>query len=204
MARRPARPASLLALAAAVAAGALGPPRALAAQDYPRLVVEGRGGLALPLPSFRASTGDLRVDRAPSFGLHFVYRGLNGWGADVGFSQHRFDCSPGGCPGDEYVLTTWDLGWQRTLGSSGAIWLRGNFLFGRVERGFQCCEEVDRAQVSRLSAGAEAAAGVRIPIRGRLALTPGGRLGWLNAQFPKGPLLRLRWAVADLGVALGF
>jgi hypothetical protein len=70
-----------------------------------------------------------------------------------------------------------------------------------MERGF--AEPVGRA-ASLLSLGAEIGAGVRVPVRGRLALTPGVRWGWLNTQFRDGPLARLRWVTADLGVALGF
>lgn len=191
--------AGALAAAAAQPLGAQAPP-----PDYPRLVIEGRVGATFPVGPFR--TGGNRggaVEPAPTFGLHFVYRGLNGWGSQLGFSQHRFDCSADGCPRPD-VLTTWDLGAQRTLGASGRVWLRVAGVFGRLERDFAPGSPLAGHRVSRLSVGGEARAGVRIPIRGRLVLTPGGGYGWFNTRFPHGPLVRIRWALADLGVAIGF
>src|SRR5687768_14055983 len=134
------------------------------AQETP-LVIEIRAGAALPVGSFR--TGPDRggaIATAPSFGLHFLYRGPSGWGPYVGFSQHRFDCAADGCPGAQYVATTWDIGAQRTLGGWG--WLRAGVLFGRLEQ---------ELATSSLSMGAEAGAGLRFPLRGLMALTPGVR-----------------------------
>jgi hypothetical protein len=175
-----------------------------AAQDYPPLVVEGRVGAALPLGSFRTGPDQGgAISGRPSFGLHFVYRGGSGWGPYIGFTQNRFDCAADGCPGAEYVGTTWDLGMQRTIDRAGRLWIRTGALFGRVERDFDSAQGAQR-RTSRLSAGLDAGVGVRIPVRGRLALTPGVRYDWLNTRFPDGPLLRMRWLTADLGVALGF
>src|SRR5690606_8756239 len=106
--------------------------RPAAAQDTPFLL-ELRAGTALPVASFR--TGPDRggeIGRAPTFGAHFVYRGPSGWGPYVGFSQHRFDCAADGCPGDEWVATTWDLGMQRVLGRYA--WVRGGGVMGRLGR----------------------------------------------------------------------
>lgn len=192
-----------LALAAAGAAG----PRPLAGQDVP-LVVEARGGLAIPVASFR--TGPERggtIDRGPSFGVHFVYRGPSGWGPYVGFDQQRFDCADDGCPAHEaegareYVATSWDLGMQRTLARFG--WLRAGLLFGRLERDVPSGPGVER-RVSSLGLGVEGGGGVRVPVRGRVTLTPGLRFGWLNTRFRDGPLLRMRWVTADVGVGFGF
>ncbi len=155
-----------------------------------------------PLASFR--TGPDRgggIARAPTFGLHFVYRGPSGWGPSIGFSQHRFDCAADGCIGDEYVATTWDLGMQRTLGLYG--WTRAGLLFGRVERDFAARAGTDRV-ASLLGLGVEGGVGLRIPVKGRLALTPGVRYGWLNAQFRDDGVARMRWAAGDMGIALGF
>jgi hypothetical protein len=178
--------------------------RPLAAQDYPRLVVEGRAGAAVPILAFRTGpdTGG-KIAVAPTFGLHFVYRAPSGWGPYIGFSQHRFDCGADGCPNAEYVATTWDTGMQRTLGASGPVWMRLGVLFGRLER-----EVVAPAgpsdQTSMLSLGLEAGLGMRVPIRGRLSVTPGLRYDWMNTKFREGPLVRMRWLTADMGVALGF
>jgi hypothetical protein len=193
-------PAAAL-VACALCAAAAGP---LAAQDYPPLVVEGRAGAAIPMASFRTGpdTGG-RMGRAPSFGLHFVYRAPSAWGPYLGFSQHRFDCRADGCPAAEYVTTSWDFGMQRTLGRRNLVWMRLGFLFGRMERDFDG-PGGPRRKVSMLSAGPEAGLGVRVPVRGRLSLTPGVRYAWLNTQFQDGPLVRLRWFAADMGVALGF
>jgi hypothetical protein len=179
---------------------------ALAAQDFP-LVVEGRGGMALPVASFR--NGPERggeIGRAPTFGLHFVYRGPSGWGPYVGFSQHRFDCAADGCPAgagtsaQEYVATNWDIGAQRTLGHFG--WVRAGFLFGRMERDFARVEGRLR-RTSSLSAGVEGGLGLNVPIRGRVRLTPGIRYSWLNTRFRDDGLVRLRWLAADVGLVLG-
>jgi hypothetical protein len=192
-----------------IAAAALAHP--LRAQDYPRLVVEGRGGLAFPLGDFRSgSDASLPMERAPALALHFVYRGLTGWGAQLGFSQLRFDCSASGCPDGKDVMTAWDIGAQRTFGAQGPVWLRTGLLFGRLERELALPgasagqpSQLTR-EVSLLSLGAEAGGGVRIPIRGRLSLTPGARYGWLNTKFANHPVVRMRWLAADLGIALGF
>ncbi len=182
-------------------------PAPLQAQDSP-LVMEARGGLSVPLASFR--TGPDRggeITNAPTFGVHFVYRGPSGWGPYVGFDQHRFDCADDGCPphpGDasrEYVDTNWDIGMQRTIGNFG--WVRAGFLFGRVERDFVEGAGLAR-HASSLGAGVEGGAGLRVPIRGRLSLSPGARYGWLNTRFRDGDLVRLRWLTADVGVVLGF
>ena len=178
--------------------------RPVAAQDYPPLVVEGRAGAALPVRAFRDGPdagGEMRP--APSFGLHFVYRAPSGWGPYIGFSQDRFDCAMDGCPGAEYVGTMWDTGMQRTIGRAGALWIRLGVLFARIERDFAAAAGSER-KTSDLSLGLEVGGGVRVPIRGRLSVTPGVRYDWLNAQFQDGPLIEMRWVTADLGVALGF
>ena len=177
------------------------------AQELPPLVIEMRGGAALPVSSFRTGPDQGgEIVRAPTFGLHFVYRSSAGWGPYAGFSQHRFDCADDGCPGAEYVATTWDFGAQRTLGLHG--WIRAGVLFGRLEREFAGAGappgEGGVAGVSSLSLGAEGGAGVRVPLRGRLALTPGLRYGWLNTRFRDDGLMRMRWVAADLGLAIAF
>ena len=178
----------------------------LAAQDFP-LSVEGRGGMALPVASF-ASGPDQggEIGRAPTFGLHFVYRGQSGWGPYVGFSQHRFDCAADGCPAGagtsarEYVATSWDIGTQRTVGRWG--WVRAGFLFGRLERDF-AGPEGPLHRTSSLSLGVEGGLGLNVPIKGRVRLTPGIRYSWLNTRFRDDGFVRMRWFSADVGMVLG-
>ena len=180
---------------------------ALAAQDSP-LAVEVRGGAAFPVGSFRTgldSGGQLA--RAPTFGLHLLYRGGSGWGPYVGFSQHRFDCAADGCPLDEYVLTSWDVGIRRTVGRH--VWLRAGFVAGRAERYLVAgwlapTEEAAAHAVSLLSLGAEVGAGLRLGIGGRIGLSPAVRYGWLNTRYREGGRVRMRWLAVGLGVALGF
>jgi hypothetical protein len=179
------------------------------AQDLPPLVIEPRGGAALPVASFRTGPDHGgEIARAPSFGLHFVYRSSAGWGPYGGFSQHRFDCGGDGCPGGEYVATSWDFGAQRTLGSFG--WLRAGVLFARLERdvvvgaGSTPGGRGAARAASSLSMGAEAGAGLRVPLRGRMSLTPGVRYGWLNTRFRDGGPVGMRWLAADVGLAIGF
>jgi len=183
--------------------------RPAGAQELPPLVVEMRGGAALPVSSFRTGPDQGgAIERAPSFGLHFVYRSSGGWGPYVGFSQHRFDCGADGCPGAEYVATLWDVGAQRTLGDYA--WLRAGMLFGRMERDFvagvpdEAGGAARRRRTSALGLGAEAGAGLRIPLRGRMAFTPGVRYGWLNTRFRDAGLMEMRWVSADLGLAIAF
>jgi hypothetical protein len=192
-----------------VVLAALARPDAARAQDLPPLAIEMRGGAALPVSSFRTGPDQGgEIVRAPTFGLHFVYRSSAGWGPYAGFSQHRFDCADDGCPGAEYVVTTWDFGAQRTLGGYG--WIRAGVLFGRLEREFAPAgaptanEGEGIPGVSSLSLGAEGGAGVRVPLRGRLALTPGVRYGWLNTRFREDGLVQMRWVAADLGLAIAF
>jgi hypothetical protein len=179
------------------------------AQEIPALVVEMRGGAALPVSSFRTGADQSgEIARAPSFGLHFVYRSSAGWGPYVGFSQHRFDCGADGCPGAEYVATMWDLGAQRVLGDYA--WLRAGLLFGRMERDFlvgvpdEAGATARRRRTSSLGLGLEGGAGLRVPIGGRMALTPGVRYGWLNTRFKDAALMEMRWVSADLGLAIVF
>ena len=201
---RRARAARSALRAASLLLGLAAAPSAARAQDYPPLVVEARAGAAVPIQSFRTGPdAGGAIERAPTFGLHFVYRGPSGWGPYIGFSQHRFDCAADGCPGAEYVATMWDTGMQRTLGFRGPVWIRLGVLFARVERDFARPSGAVRA-TSRLGLGLEAGAGARVPIRGRLSITPGVRYDWLNSKFRDGPTLRMRWVTADLGVALGF
>jgi len=190
-------PAALLLLALACAASPGG------AQQLPPLVVEPRVGVALPVASFRTGPDEGgEIGAAPTFGLHFVYRSSAGWGPYVGFSQHRFDCGGDGCPGDEYVATSWDFGAQRTFGRFG--WVRASILFARLEREFAVGGAPPVEGVSSLSAGIEGGAGFRIPLPMRLSLVPGARYGWLNTRFRDDGLVRMRWLAADVGLAFPF
>ncbi len=200
-------PAALAALT--LPALVLAAPPAGAQQDDRPLAVEMRGGVSLPVSSFRTGSDQRgEIERAPSFGLHFVYRSSGGWGPYIGFSQHRFECAADGCPGAEYVATMWDFGAQRTLGRY--VWLRAGMLFGRTERDVLVLVPdggggaEPRRRASSLGLGVEGGAGLRIPLRGRMALTPGVRYGWLNTRFRDGGLMEMRWVSADLGLAFGF
>src|SRR5687768_3125851 len=177
--RTPRRRPPILPILALLLGGAAGP--RLSAQEIPPLSIEARGGVVLPLGGFRTGPeSGGRIARAGTFGAHFVYRGPSGWGPYIGFTQHRYDCTADDCPGREYVATSWDLGMQRTLGPWA--WARAGLLFGRMEK--ELADPVDPRRVaSLLGLGAEAGVGLRVPVRGRLALTPGARVGWLNNQF---------------------
>ncbi len=173
----------------------------MTAQDTP-LAVEGRGGVALPVASFRTGPDQGgKIAPAPAFGVHFVYRGPSGWGPYVGFSQNRFGCRADGCPRDHYVATDWDLGVQRTIGGAG--WVRVGAVFGRVERYFETAE-TPLHRTSSLGVGVEAGVGLRVTLPGRIGLTPGVRYSSFNTRFPDDTPLRLRWVSADFGIAFGF
>jgi hypothetical protein len=122
----------------------------------------------------------------------------------AGFSQHRFACEDAGCsPGSPYVATGVDGGFQVNVLTRGAIipWVRLGALTTRVETGGL---PGSPEGVSRLGWGGEVGAGVYLGAFRYMALNPGIRMVAVNTELPGGALLRMRYVVVDVGLALAF
>lgn len=193
-------PAAFVPLAMAVGLAAL--PPAAAAQDAP-LLVEATGGYAVALGSFADGTRPGEgVAGGASFGVRFVVPAVR-WSLYAGFSQHRFGCEDAGCAsGGRYVATGFDVGYRVGLRAGPAIpWLSVGGLTTRVETGALAGPN---AGVSEHAFGVALGAGVFLGGRSPIAVNPGVRMAAVNTRLPGGPLLRMRYLVAELAVALAF
>ncbi len=178
-------------------------PRALAAQASP-LVLEVRGGVSSPLGSFADGTRPGEgVSAGPSLSVDFAFSGNSRRTVTVGFAQHRFGCEELGCAEDDYVATGVNLGWRLNLATRGDVipWVR---LAGRTVRVELPERDAGPEAVTDLGFGGEIGAGVYIGTFSRLALNPSVRVAATNSGLPGGGTLRLRYWVADLGLALAF
>lgn len=198
--RHPSRLAGILALVLAILGTGFGP----ASAQGSRLSLEVRGGAALPVGSFEdgGSLGE-PVESGASFGARFVYRTATTTALQLGFSQDRASC--GTCPaGSPYVATLWDAGMRVGLGLGEVhSWILLGVVFGRVERDLELDGRVTSAQ-SPLEAGGMLGVGFDAPLAGTLRIAPAVRWVGLNTRFPERDLLRMRYAVLDLGVVVGF
>lgn len=199
---RKAAPAVLLAtLLAGVAALTTG---GLEAQES-ALVLEARGGVAVPIGSF--STGQRTgegTSPGASFGIDFALPGGGRWTPYVGFSQHRFPCADAGCAAEgRYVATGFHGGFRLApFPSAGVIpWLRVGAVTSHLETDGLGGPNAGRTQ---LGVGAEVGVGVHIGGASRFALNPAVRAVAMNTRLPGGDLLRMRYLVGDLGLALAF
>lgn len=168
------------------------------------LVVQARAGVLVPLGGFRDGF-EPGGENGPggSFGVAFALERAGGWHLYVGFSQHRVDCAADGCIDEgEHVATAWDLGARRDLSSGATVpWVRAGLTIPRVEiAGGSGRPDA----VTELGIGGEAGAGVRFGVGGRFYLEPAVRLGAVDATIPEGPVFRMRYMVADLGIVIGF
>lgn len=183
---------------------AVAAPCATAAQAAP-LVVEVRGGTAAPVAPFRSGT---RVGEGAgsgaSFGVDFILSGEGRRSTYLGFSQHRFNCADAGCPrSGRFVATGLDAGFRFSLCSRCSVspWMRVGGLTTRMESpGLPGSSK----GVSRLAFGGEAGIGIYFGAWRSIALDPGLRFAAVNTELPGGALLRLRYVVLDLGLALAF
>lgn len=176
----------------------------VAAQAAP-LVIEVRVGGAVPASPFASGT---RVGEGAgagvSFGVDLAFSGSGRRTLYLGFGQHRFPCQDAGCrSGGRYVATGFQGGYRINLVTRGSVipWLRGGVVTTRVESpGVPGSSD----GVSRLGVGGEVGAGVYIGTSRAIAFNPGVRWVGVNSELPGGSLLRLRYVVADLAVALAF
>jgi hypothetical protein len=187
-------------LATALSLAAL--PSAGVAQQEAPLVLEARGGYAAPLASFAdgARPGE-GVGGGASFGVTFLVPGAR-WSLYAGFSQHRFGCEEAGCaPGARLVATGFDVGYRVGLRAGPAIpWVSLGALTTRVETALAG----PNAGVSDHAFGLEVGAGVYLGARSPVAVNPGLRLAAVNTRLPGGSLLRMRYLVAEVALALAF
>jgi hypothetical protein len=178
-------------------------PSAVGAQASP--LVEVRGGASSSVAHFRSGTriGE-GVGSGASFGVDFILSGKGRRSTYLGFSQHRFGCANAGCAaGHQFVATGLDGGFRFGLCTKCLVspWVRFGALTTRVESGGL---PGSPAGVSRLAFGGEAGIGVYIGAQRAVALNPGLRFAAVNTTLPGGALLRMRYAVLDVGLALAF
>ena len=183
---------------------ALTAPGALQAQASP-LVLELHGGASVPVSSFanggRVGEGGTT---AASFGVDFALAGSGRRTFYVGFSEHRFACESAGCAGNgEYVATGFDVGFRFNLRSTGAVvpWIRLGAVTSKVDVPLL---PGALGGVSALGVGGEAGIGLYIGMSSPIALVPGIRLTAVNTELPGGSLLRMRYVVADVALAVAF
>ncbi len=137
-------------------------------------------------------------------GIDFAFSGQGRRAFYVGFSQHRFGCRDAGCPSDaKYVATGFNAGFRFDLLTRGEVipWIRVGAVTTRLETdpfpGYD-------GGVSDLGIGGEVGLGLFVGMWNPVALNPGIRLSAVNTELPGGSLLRMRYLVADLSIALSF
>jgi hypothetical protein len=169
------------------------------------LVVETRGGVALPVGSF--ADGDALgegTSQGPSMGVELAFSGSGRRTFYVGFSQHRFVCRDAGCRASgRYVATGFNTGFRFGLVSRGRFipWIRLGAVTSQVESpGVGSSPD----GVGHVGYGGEAGVGVYLGAWSSVALNPGVRLTRVVAKLPGGRRLSMRYVVADLGFSLAF
>lgn len=179
-------------------------PRTAVAQSSP-LVVELRGGVSTALGHFRNGVRPGEGARSgASMGVDFILSGKGRRSTYLGFSQHRFQCVNAGCPaGHPFIATGLNGGFRFGLCTRCSVspWLQLGALTTRVE---SAGVTGSPAGVSRLAFGGEAGFGIYLGAWRSVALDPGVRFAAVNTRLPGGPLLRMRYAVLDVGLVLAF
>jgi hypothetical protein len=176
----------------------------VAAQEAP-IIVEGHGGVAIPVGTFSNGTrpGEGTAP-GPSFGVDFAAAGGGRWTPYIGFSQHRFGCEDAGCAsGGQLVATGFRAGLRLVPFPSRAVlpWLGMGVLTTHVEAGDL---GPANAGLSELGVGGELGVGVHIGAASQIALAPAVRVAAVNARLPAGAVLRMRYLVADVALVLSF
>ncbi len=197
--RTSASPALLLAL---VLGGFAVAPAPAAAQGT--LVLEGRGGVSVPVGSFTNGPGGGRLAEAPVVSVQFgLLRGRRTY-VTLGFAQARFDCTRDGCP-TRWVSTQWDAGVRVELGGEAVVpWVRAGVVSPTVEHVPTVRPGGVVAGTSHRGWGGEAGVGVRVPLSERLSVSPGARFVAVDVGRGGGETLSMRYAVVDLGLVVAF
>jgi hypothetical protein len=183
---------------------ALFPPSGAAGQAAP-LVVEVRGGVAVPVGSFADGNAlGEGTSQGASMGLDFAFSGSGRRTFYVGFSQHRFACRDAGClAGGRYVATGFNAGFRFALITRGSFipWMRLGGVTSQLESpGVGLTPE----GVGKVGFGGEAGLGVYLGAWSSVALNPGVRLTRVVTRLPGGTRLDMRYVVADIGFSLAF
>jgi hypothetical protein len=144
------------------------------------------------------------VSSGASLSVDFTLSGKGRRSTYIGFSQDRFGCVDAGCAlGGSFVATGMNAGFRFSLRTRGGVipWIRVGALTTRVES-----EGVpgSPAGTSKLAYGGDAGFGVYVGAWNFVAINPGLRIAAVNTALPGGALLRMRYAVLDLGLALAF
>jgi len=179
-------------------------PAPVSAQESP-LVVEARGGFAIPVGSFATgSEPGEGTEAGASFGVTLGLAGGGLWTPYVGFSQHRFGCEDAGCASaGRYVATGFQAGVRVIPLPGGSVlpWLSVGAITTHVEAGDLGAAN---AGVSELGVGGEVGVGLHIGAASQIALNPGVRLVAVNATLPDGTDLHMRYLVADVAIVISF
>lgn len=200
-------PRRRLAVAPAIslmAVGALAAPPGAVAQASP-LVLEVHAGAALPVGHFESGTrAGEGTEPGASFGVDFALPGGKRFVPYIGFSQHRFGCEGAGCGASgRYVATGFHAGYRFVPLPDRSLlpWVRVGVVTTRVETD---ALGGANAGTSKLGLGAELGAGLHIGGARTLALNPAVRAVAVNTELLGGPLLRMRYLVADLALVVSF
>jgi hypothetical protein len=174
------------------------------AQDRP-LLLEGHGGIAVPVGSFAESSALGRGATAgPTLSVLFAVPGDGRRTLYAGFSQSRFGCEDAGCsPDGRFVATGFNVGLRFALlpGRMAMPWIRIGAITTRVETDDLPAPD---AGVSDLGVGGEAGAGVYIGGDGPVAVNPAVTFSVVNSTLPGGSTLGLRYLTAQLGIVVAF
>lgn len=170
------------------------------------LVLEARGGVTVPVGSFRSGPDGGRLAEAPVGGIQFgLLRGSRTY-VTLGFAQARVDCVRDGCP-SRWVATQWDAGVRVELATGDIVpWVRAGVVTPTVEHVPRLDPGLDapRPGTSDRGWGGEAGAGVRFAVSERLSLSPGARYVAVNVGRGGDAELRMRYVIVDLGLVVGF
>ncbi len=179
-------------------------PRCLTAQSSP-LVLEVRGGTSVAVGGFRTGT---RVGEGAGSGaslsVDFLLSGSGRRSTYLGFTQSRFSCTAAGCPSsDPFVATglTGGFRWGLCTRCQVSPWLQLGGLTTRVE---SPGVTGSAPGVSRLAFGGEVGFGVYLGAWNSVAPELGIRFAAVNTRLPEASIVRMRYTVIDVGLALAF
>jgi hypothetical protein len=158
-------------------------PASLAAQLPVSLTVEARAGYAVPTGDFANSAEGFVADAGPALGVAVVVHPIPALGVFVGYQQLRFGCAP--CAGagldDSAVLAGTEGGLHVSIPVefAGAVpWLRASALYHSL-----AFSGMGDRMTSDPAFGFGGAAGVSVPVLGRLEVSPGIRFMAVPAHF---------------------
>jgi hypothetical protein len=181
-------------------------PTALAAQEG-AFAYQIRGGGTLPVLAFRSQDEGWEGKTGPgtSLAMGFTIPLIAPLGGYLGFSQHRFGCDGGVCPGGKnWISTGFDVALRLQLGEGRTRWwLQGGLHTHRLEARLMQDGEPQWV-TSRGGGGYEGGGGVLVQVGDRMSLAPGLRYGEGSVPFSDHPSLRPRYLVLDVGLVIGF